>query len=394
MNAPLVKLGDVCEVVRARIPIAQLTEETYISTDNMLQRRKGVTKVDKLPLKGTAVRFRPGDVLLSNIRPYLQKLWLAEREGGASSDIIVFRPKPECAPAYLFHALSQEAFFDYVMLNPSGTKMPRGRREWIARFAFPLPPLAEQERIVAHLERTLGAIDAMEAKFREMAETAERHFRATLDESFAALSSAPAAKLGEVCEVFADGDWIETRDQSTSGIRLIQTGNVGEGRFLAKDGRRRYISEGTFHRLHCTEVYPGDILISRLPDPLGRACILKDTGERMITAVDCTIMRPKQVLLPAFFVFYSCTPAYQEAVKKQATGAIRSRISRRALAQIDLTLPPLAEQERVVARLERAEGVSRRVVVLAQAGVAQCGVYRRAVLSEAFEGGVGGGGDE
>lgn len=184
MNIPLVKLGDVCEVVRARIPIAQLTEETYISTDNMLQRRKGVTKVDKLPLKGTAVRFRPGDVLLSNIRPYLQKLWLAEREGGASSDIIVFRPKPECAPAYLFHALSQEAFFDYVMLNPSGTKMPRGRREWIARFAFPLPPLAEQARIVAHLERTLGAIDVMEAKFREGVAQCGVYRRAVLSEAF------------------------------------------------------------------------------------------------------------------------------------------------------------------------------------------------------------------
>ena len=106
--------------------------------------------------------------------------------------------------------------------------------------------------------------------------------------------------LADVCEVFADGDWVESKDQSPNGIRLIQTGNVGQGVFKARSEKARYISEATFKRLRCTEIFEGDCLISRLPDPVGRSCILPDTGERMITAVDCTIVRfnPKQ-LLPA-----------------------------------------------------------------------------------------------
>lgn len=97
--------------------------------------------------------------------------------------------------------------------------------------------------------------------------------------------------LGEVCEVFADGDWVESKDQSTEGIRLIQTDNVGEGVFKDRSEKARYISEATFKRLRCTEIVEGDCLVSRLPEPVGRSCILPDTGERMITAVDCTILR-------------------------------------------------------------------------------------------------------
>ena len=89
-------------------------------------------------------------------------------------------------------------------------------------------------------------------------------------------------KLGELCEKFADGDWIEAKDQSSSGIRLIQTGNIGLGEYLDKPNNKKWISEDTFNRLHCEEVCTGDILISRLPEPAGRACIVPNLGTKMI----------------------------------------------------------------------------------------------------------------
>ena len=161
--------------------------------------------------------------------------------------------------------------------------------------------------------------------------------------------------LGEVCEVFADGDWIESKDQSSEGIRLIQTGNVGEGVFKDRSEKARYISEETFNRLRCTEIVEGDCLVSRLPDPVGRSCILPDTGERMITAVDCTILRfsPKQ-LLPAFFILYSQSDDYITKVAKECTGTTRNRISRSNLGQTPIPVPPLPEQQRIVALLDEA----------------------------------------
>jgi type I restriction enzyme, S subunit len=170
----------------------------------------------------------------------------------------------------------------------------------------------------------------------------------------------PTKMLADVCEVFADGDWVESKDQSPNGIRLIQTGNVGQGVFKARSEKARYISEATFKRLRCTEIFEGDCLISRLPDPVGRSCILPDTGERMITAVDCTIVRfnPKQ-LLPAFFNFYTQSLDYLKAVDSATTGTTRNRISRSNLGLIQIPVPLLPEQQRIVGILDEAfEGIT------------------------------------
>jgi type I restriction enzyme S subunit len=161
--------------------------------------------------------------------------------------------------------------------------------------------------------------------------------------------------IGEVCEVFSDGDWIESKDQSSEGIRLIQTGNVGEGVFKDRAEKARYISEETFKRLRCTEIFEGDCLISRLPDPVGRSVILPYTGERMITAVDCTIVRfDHNQYLPRFFNYYSQSANYITSVAQKCTGTTRNRISRSNLSLIQIPVPSLTEQQRIVAILDGA----------------------------------------
>jgi len=160
-------------------------------------------------------------------------------------------------------------------------------------------------------------------------------------------------ELAKVCEVFADGDWIESKDQSDIGIRLIQTGNVGFGRFKARDSKARYINEETFKRLRCTEIKAGDLLISRLPDPVGRACIIPQLVEKSITAVDCTIIRTKQEILDSDYLNYYCQSAqYFEQVKKNITGATRQRISRSLLGKTLIPLAPIATQQEIVAKLD------------------------------------------
>lgn len=165
----------------------------------------------------------------------------------------------------------------------------------------------------------------------------------------------PVKTLADACEVFADGDWIESKDQSPNGVRLIQTGNVGEGTFKDRGEKARYVSEATFKRLRCTEIFEGDCLISRLPDPVGRSCILPNVGERMITAVDCTIVRfnPKQII-SEFFNFYTQSRDYLKAVDAETTGTTRKRISRSKLGQIPIPVPPLPEQQRIVGILDEA----------------------------------------
>ncbi len=161
-------------------------------------------------------------------------------------------------------------------------------------------------------------------------------------------------KFQDACEVFVDGDWIESKDQSSDGIRLIQTGNIGFGYFKDKNDKGRYISEDTFNKLKCTEILPGDLLISRLPDPVGKSCLIPDLNIKMITGVDCTVVRPKKILLPEFLCYYQMSDEYLNDVNSKVSGSTRSRISRKNLGTVEIPLPPLPEQKRIVSILDKA----------------------------------------
>ncbi len=160
--------------------------------------------------------------------------------------------------------------------------------------------------------------------------------------------------LKNSCKVFDDGNWIESKDQSPSGIRLVQTGNIGFGFFKDKEDKSRFISEETFVRLKCTEILPGDLLVSRLPDPVGKSCIIPDLKIKMITGVDCTIIRTKDFLKPEFLRYFQMSNSYLKDVDARVTGTTRSRISRKNLGLVEIPIPPLEEQKTIVAKLDQA----------------------------------------
>ena len=165
-------------------------------------------------------------------------------------------------------------------------------------------------------------------------------------------------KLGKLCILFTDGDWIESKDQSDSGIRLIQTGNIGNGEFLYKNDKAKYISVDTFKRLNCKEVFPNDILVSRLPEPVGRGCIIPDIGEKMITAVDCTICRINENLVDRkYFCYFLESNAYKTQLEQHVTGTTRKRISRKNLSSIEIDIPEQAKQKEVVYKLDRLKKI-------------------------------------
>ncbi len=165
-------------------------------------------------------------------------------------------------------------------------------------------------------------------------------------------------RLEDICTVFTDGDWIESKDQSDEGIRLVQTGNIGKGIYLEKEARAKYISEDTFEKLKCTEIFPGDILVSRLPEPVGRACIIPDKEERMITAVDCTICRPDEtVISKEYLCYFMRSNAYYTRLLGSVTGTTRKRISRKNLGNVELDVPSREKQNEVVEQLDHLVNV-------------------------------------
>ena len=157
-------LGELTEFVNERIPIERLKLADYVSTENILPDYSGVTKASKLPSTGSATKFRPNDTLLSNIRPYLKKVWFSDKDGGASNDVIVIRAKHELLTQYFPFLLRNDSFIDYVMKGAKGVKMPRGDIDSIKAYPAFYPTKPEQQKIADCLSSVDGLIAAQARK--------------------------------------------------------------------------------------------------------------------------------------------------------------------------------------------------------------------------------------
>ena len=171
------KLGEVAIPVRDRIDTSVLDASSYISTENMLPDKAGVTLSSGIP-SGKAIQFKDGDVLISNIRPYFKKIWRADKVGGCSADVICLRATKEIEPLFLYYLLSQDLFFDYVMQGAKGTKMPRGDKNQIMQWPVFLPTKSEQ-RIIASI---LSALDGKIETNRRINDNLEQQGQALFEE--------------------------------------------------------------------------------------------------------------------------------------------------------------------------------------------------------------------
>lgn len=156
------KLSDICTFAEGRIAVADLDLTSYISTENMLQNKEGITRSAGLPSVNQTQAYQAEDVLVSNIRPYFRKIWHADRDGGCSNDVLVFRAKENVYSSFLYYLLSDNTFFDYATATAKGTKMPRGDKAAIMRYEVPDLPLDIQIEIAD----TLAALDARIAENR------------------------------------------------------------------------------------------------------------------------------------------------------------------------------------------------------------------------------------
>ena len=147
-----IELGKVAEYITEKISVDEVRIEDYISTENMLPNKGGICLASNKPATGKVTRYQKGDILTSNIRPYFKKIWLADRDGGCSNDVLVIRNKQGYLPYYLYYVLSEDKFFDYSTASAKGTKMPRGDKTAIMQYLVPKYAIDIQERIIEILK--------------------------------------------------------------------------------------------------------------------------------------------------------------------------------------------------------------------------------------------------
>jgi type I restriction enzyme S subunit len=180
--------------------------------------------------------------------------------------------------------------------------------------------------------------------------------------------------------IFTDGDWVETKDQDPTGdVRLTQLADVGVAEWRNRSDR--YMNLSRAQQMGCTFLEPGDVLVARMPDPLGRACIFPGDPKPCVTAVDVCVIRPDPRVLSARWLMWALNaPTTQAQMVKLQSGTTRKRISRRNLGTINLLIPPRLEQERIVAAIE--EQVSRLDTAeqLLRSALQRCDVLYRSFM--------------
>ena len=145
-----VHLEEVAEFQKQRIFTALLNNGNYISTENILQNFEGIQYSSSIPANTNVIEYQKGDILLSNIRPYLKKVWFADRKGGCSADVFVLRGD-KCDQHFLYYVIASNRFINYVMSGAKGVKMPRGDKSQMEKYAFSIPTNTEQRKIAKFL---------------------------------------------------------------------------------------------------------------------------------------------------------------------------------------------------------------------------------------------------
>lgn len=219
----------------------------------------------------------------------------------------------------------------------------------LKQLALAYPPTLEEQTAIANAlsdaDALIGSLQKLIAKKRQIKQGAMQELLQPKEDwsETTIFQIADSRK-----DLFDDGDWIESEHITDKGIRLIQTGNIGVGSFIEKEDKK-YIYEESFEKLGCKLLRAGDLLICRLAEPAGRACIFPGLNdEKVITSVDVTIYRPRsEVVCREFLNQIFATKGWFKLVGDLCGGTTHKRISRGALGRIKISIPEITEQNRI-----------------------------------------------
>lgn len=251
-------LASLCEYRKGKVSVEQLNKNTYISTENMLPNKGGVTSATSLPNISLAQEFRKHDILVSNIRPYFKKIWKAEYDGGCSNDVLVFRAKDDCDPTFLFYLLADDNFFNYATATAKGTKMPRGDKSAIMQYSVLVFDIDTQKKIGA----LLWSIDQKVRLNNQINENLEQQAKAYFQELFIE-NADPNWKLGTISDLgtVVGGStpskskpeyytekgiaWITPKDLSVNKYKFVSRGENDITELGLKNSSASIMPEGT-----------------------------------------------------------------------------------------------------------------------------------------------------
>lgn len=327
------RLSDICFYVKEKVAVSVLENTDYISTENMIPNKGGITTATSLPSSFKTQAYQKHDVLVSNIRPYFKKIWFSDCNGGCSNDVLVFRAKDGTDARFLYYVLADDAFFDYSTATSKGTKMPRGDKTAIMQYEVPYFDLKTQKKIA----RILTDIDYKITLNNNINKNLEQQAQAYFDELFVVnadpnWSECTLSDIGSVVaggtpskskpEYYADQGiaWITPKDLSVNKSKFISHGEND-------------ISELGFSKSSAAKMPAGTILFSSRA-PIGYIAIAQN---EVTTNQGFKSVIPNENISTAYmyFLLKNLLPT----IEGMASGSTFKEISGAAMKSVPTVMP-------------------------------------------------------
>ena len=337
------KLSDICDLISEKMKVNQDINkrlcETYISTENMLPNKRGITNASSIPTSGSITAFEEADTLVSNIRPYFKKIWYAETSGGCSNDVLVFRAKNGINPYFVYYTLSNDEFFNYSMKTSKGTKMPRGDKKAIMNYPVHRLDLNTQIKATKILRVVDEKIRLNNMINNNLEEQAKAIYRQIFIDN--ACSDWTEGILSDIADI--------TMGQSPSGSSYNEAGNGT----IFFQGRAEFGFRFPSVRLYTNEpkrmAQSNDTLMS----------VRAPVGDLNVAHTDCCIGRGLAAIHSKSnrqsFVLYTMFSLKEQLNVFNGEGTVFGSINRNSLNDMPILIPSddiLDEFERIVAPMD------------------------------------------
>lgn len=343
-----VHLEDVAEFQKKRISSDLLNNNNYISTENILQNFEGIQYSSSIPTNTNVIEYQKGDILLSNIRPYLKKVWFSDRKGGCSADVFVLRGD-KCDQHFLYYVIASDRFINYVMSGVKGVKMPRGDKNQMKKYVFSIPTNTEQRKIA----KFLSMLDERIKLQNKIIEKYESLIQAMCDNLI-------EREIQQVTLSFSDFG------QSYSGLSGKNAEDFGEGYpFITyMNVYQNQIIDSTdvgLVKINETEqqsvVHYGDILLtlsSETPEEVGMGAVyLGETYPLYLNSFCFGIhITDEAKIYPPFLAYYVSSQSFRKAVYPLAQGSTRFNLQKSDFMKKHFSFPMIEKQRKIYSILK------------------------------------------
>lgn len=349
------KLSDICSYRKEKIAVAELDRGNYISTENMLPDKKRVTTATSLPTTIQTQKYAKGDILVSNIRPYFKKIWFADKNGGCSNDVLVFKTKEGTDPRYLYYVLANDPFFEYSMATAKGTKMPRGDKKALMEYEVPDYDLKEQNKIAG----VLSAIDDKIQLNNKINKNLEQQAVLLFRSWFSTFSQSDGRKskpseFGEIPEDFsvvkvgnlpmlvtdyvANGSFASLKQnvtlyQEPNYAYFIRNTDLKSGTFGV------YVDKHSYEFLTKSTLYGGEIIISNVGD-VGSVFLCPKLDGPMTLGNNIIMLRPQNDHLRLYLYIWFKYLQGQAIIQGIKGGSVQPKFNKTDFKNTSVLLPP------------------------------------------------------